>query len=501
MRCTNGWMRVGFVFAIAVGAINDLSHGDDHFLTIGGGYAPSGNQVSLEKNVLLFQRFMSEREAGQSGAARPRVDVLFADGNDPAKDVQVMEIESVPEANRWMAELFGSTTDLGLAYRDHQVPNVRGSSSAKNVRGWFKEASDRIKAGDRLFIYVTAHGTPSLDSNRDRDTEIALWDYSSIKMTEFTALLDRLPDDIDVVVVMVQCYAGGFARYCFVDGDPDQGLAKQRRVGFFATVHDRPAAGCTSDVDEVNYVEYSTYFWAAVRGIDRSGAPIDPPDYDGDGKIGFDEAHAYTVLNAITIDIPLTTSSEFLSVNSRFAGDRESDDEFDLLSEDEPYSSVVSLAAPAQRVVLEGLSTLLQLDGEDRIKTAQEASRPQRRRRGSGGRRSNDELRTLRDRIADDLLERWPELSNVMNPKAIELVTSRADEFVEAVHGHRKFERFSELLEANVTEMSSEERRAMHRRYVRVANDIVLAENLRRLGDRKTIAQFGSLIKAESGSL
>ena len=32
-----------------------------YFLTIGGGYNPSGNQVSLEKNVLFFQRLLDEQ--------------------------------------------------------------------------------------------------------------------------------------------------------------------------------------------------------------------------------------------------------------------------------------------------------------------------------------------------------------------------------------------------------------------------------------------------------
>ena len=33
----------------------------DHFLTIGGGYLPSGNQASLERNVLYFQRTLEDR--------------------------------------------------------------------------------------------------------------------------------------------------------------------------------------------------------------------------------------------------------------------------------------------------------------------------------------------------------------------------------------------------------------------------------------------------------
>ena len=37
------------------------SQAADYFLTIGGGYAPTGNQASLEKNVQLFQQLVKEQ--------------------------------------------------------------------------------------------------------------------------------------------------------------------------------------------------------------------------------------------------------------------------------------------------------------------------------------------------------------------------------------------------------------------------------------------------------
>src|SRR5262249_52766196 len=145
-----------------------------------------------------------------------------------------------------------------------------------------------------------------------------LWNDERLSVSELVRLLDGLPEGVSVVAVMVQCYTGGFARMIYDHADPERGLTKQSRCGFFATVHDREAAGCTPDVDEAPYVEYSTYFWEALAGHSRTGKPITPPDYDGDGKVSFAEAHAYTVLNADTIDLPLTTSSEFLGEESQF---------------------------------------------------------------------------------------------------------------------------------------------------------------------------------------
>src|SRR4029079_4665947 len=175
------------------------------------------------------------------------------------------------------------------------------------------------------------------------------------------------------------------------------------RCGFFATVHDRVAAGCTPDVDETTYVEYSTYFWEALAGHTRAGKPIVAPDYDGDGTVSFAEAHAYTVLNADTIDLPLTTSSEFLSVESEF----QDDDHKKLLPKDAPYNTVHELATPAERAVLDGLSKQLDLTGAGRITPAQRESRPAPRGRTRGRDQSaRRRAARLRDTIADDLKER-----------------------------------------------------------------------------------------------
>ena len=186
----------------------------------------------------------------------------------------VHDVDSVPEANRLMAQLFGSTKSLGLTYRDHEIQKISGAFNPANIRDWFRDVGSQLHAGDRLIIYVTAHGYRSRDSRKPYETSIAMWNNSSLRMSEFAKLLDQMDPAVDVAMIMVQCYTGGFARLIYQGGDPDKGLSPQRRVGFYATVHDRPAAGCTPDVNEANYQEYSTYFMAAFLGLDRSGKPI-----------------------------------------------------------------------------------------------------------------------------------------------------------------------------------------------------------------------------------
>jgi hypothetical protein len=465
----------------------------DVFLTIGGGHSPDSNQASLEKNVLFYQQVL--REQNVPAAAQS---VYFASGSRTGEDVQAIDAQSVPKANRLMAEFFGTDRDLGLHYRQIEVPGMRGAATPTNIRQWFRDIGRTLQAGDRLIIYVTAHGDRSDDRKNPYETSIMLWDDENLSVSDFVALLDRLPEGVSVVAVMVQCYTGGFARFIYDQADPTRGLARQNRCGFFATVHDRVAAGCTPDVDESSYVEYSTYFWAALAGHSRTGELITRPDYDGDGRTSFAEAHAYTVLSADTIDQPLTSSSEFLSVESQF----QDDDHPELLPNDAPYNTVLELATPIERAILEGLSSQLDLTGGNRIAEADRNTRTTRRGRGRRRNRSaSRRAARLRDTIADDLKERWPELSNVLNPGAIELLTERSEEFIEAVEHHPQYDEYREQADLAERTPGPQKRRAKYERFVRTAEDVILRENLHRLGDQKHLTQYDAIVAAESGFL
>jgi hypothetical protein len=486
-------LQFSLASALACSLLSVQGWADDHLLTIGGGYSPAGNQASLERNVLFFQRLLKEK-----GMAHLQHDIYFADGDSKGADLQVMDRASVPKANRFLAEFFGSEENLGLTFRNHQVPNVKGQTSPTNIRNWFSTTGRKLKSGDRLLIYVTAHGNRSSDRRNEHDTTIATWNNKSIKMTELVKMLDQLPDGVEVVTVMVQCHAGGFARFMFNEGDPDRGLSKQRRIGFYATVHDRPAAGCTPEIDEASYVEYSSFFWAALGGRDRSGKAIAIPDYDQNGVVSFDEAHAYVILTADTIDLPVKTSGEFLTVHSKFS---EGDD--DLLANDVAYSTVLEFATVSQKAILEGLSEQLKLSGDARLVDAWKATQT---RRGSGRNRQStsrgqNKSSELRQEIASDLKRRWPALANVLNPLAIELITTRSDELVEAIEEHPKYERYRELILETKSTLSEQKRKVKFDRFLRTADNVIMAENLKRMKDNAKFEQFQALVAAEGRTL
>src|SRR6478672_7040107 len=82
VRLRSHAMRLLAAITIALSTLTLPARAADHFLTIGGGYSPAGNQVSLERNVLFFRDVLGELY--KPGPA-PAHEVFFADGNDPGR--------------------------------------------------------------------------------------------------------------------------------------------------------------------------------------------------------------------------------------------------------------------------------------------------------------------------------------------------------------------------------------------------------------------------------
>ena len=278
----------------------------------------------------------------------------------------------------------------------------------------------------------------------------------------FNRWLDRLDPQVEVVLVMVQCYAGGFANAIFHRHDPDLGLAPHRRCGFFAQVHDRGAAGCTPEANEADYQEYSTFFWAALAGQTRLGDKIDPPDYDESGQVSLAEAHAYAVIESDTIDIPTTTSEAVLRNFSRLGREAAQEDKPQeegiasgilglfgskpaepvaeapepLIDAAGPLADLHQHARADQLAIIQQLTEQLELVEPITVEairflltqTQGEGSVVNTKYYGASSTLSDCESDLKRD-----VCELWPELSGGFSPMIVELTGKRAAEFVQTV--------------------------------------------------------------------
>lgn len=516
-----------FLLALFGGCLTGASSalGTDHILTIGGGYAPEGNQASLEANVIFFQRILASKHTRTPFTHR----IQFADGFDPGSDLQfILKRESgQPTAMSMLQEIFAPPGPPGVipgsqqvAYRNHRVPSISGSNRINDVRTAMDVLRGQVRSGDRLLLYVTAHGGSAKKDGDDHETSVTCWGNRDLNMSELAEWLDKLPKDVPVVLVMAQCYCGGFAHTIYKEGQVDSGLPDNIRTGFFAQRHDLPAAGCRPDVD--NDEEYSSYFWGAILGQMRSGKPVLEADVDKNGRISLAEAHAYAVVASETIDIPLRGSDALLRNASRIPDydleesefqTSETLDDFDLAVSKNLMTMTGSLqkfsdrASAIDRSILTGLCSKLQLKLSDDVLTVYDeyadASREYRAARRGGFQRRGRGGFSRRRELRDAIIVKWPELEDQENWPNIHMLKGEAGEqFAKELKELPGYEAYivsrDERLKARGSTFEAEMRQVRLRRLIHTLETIALAENLKSISQPQMLDRYQEILKLES---
>jgi hypothetical protein len=303
-------------------------------VVVGGGPSAAMNQVGIERNVRYF-----ERRLPVSIDRR----VLFADGRRDTATVQFLAGEELRYRRPDLARIDGPTTATGF------------------LTLWGNFVAPR--ASDPLMLYFAGHGSPNRGSGLENNW-FDLWGGGVIDVQRLAAKIAELPPSTPVVVVMAQCYSGSFANLLFEGGRPDAPVLERDLVGFFAATNDRPASGCTPEVNEADYQDFSSYFFAALSGKSRLDVPVKGADFDGNGVVGMNEAYAYAIIHQQSEDVPVTTSDAFLR---RFVS------RHDAETMATSYTSILTWASPAQRAALQALSTRLGLRGDDRLQRTYDA--------------------------------------------------------------------------------------------------------------------------------
>lgn len=419
-----------------------------HVLVLGGGYSASGNQVSLESNIRYFRKIRQNL-----GLHDANVQTYFADGNDSSRDLQFFDPNySVPFINQVLAELFGNSKTIYHQYRSNTLqPN--GPSSIQSIEQWFDRRKEHISPSNNL-IYFTGHGGKG-PTKTPHNTTAYLWSNERLKVTDFVKKLNQLPLNQSTILIMVQCYSGGFANVIFKDGDPDKKFTDHARAGFFSTIQSRVAAGCTPDIREDNYREYSTSFWEALCGISRIGRKINKPDYNADGKTSLMEAHSYVCIHSETIDVPLKTSDvllrKYMGTNSRDVpkkgGEKNIIEKFlpNLFSnesnktagqkkiEHTTVSELMAWASHEEKAIFSALSNEIGLKKDfpiNEIKKLQEELNKEKEKLQKEKKLSLDQKNNYRDELKKRLKKKYPELVNPYHQKVSEIIHSKEKEVI-----------------------------------------------------------------------
>lgn len=300
-----------------------------NFLVFGGGGAPAYNEIAIEKNVLYFQRTLQTLGFNPANAS-----IFFANGNDGRATIRYLDRQNQQK------------------FKVPEIPHLKGAATLENLQRWLGQATRQSSAAP-LFFYFTGHGQVNRQ-NVDNNV-LMLWNDKALSVQQFSQMLDRLPNKMPVVTMMAQCYSGAFANLIYQGGNPNRPVALQTRCGFFATIKTRPSVGCTPAVNEADYRDYSSSFFAGLSGRDRLGKPVASADYNRDGRIAYTEAHAFAKIDEVTTDLPISTSESWLQ---RQVGSKQQRDA--ILAR--PIATLIKTARPEQRYVITALNQKFNLD-------------------------------------------------------------------------------------------------------------------------------------------
>lgn len=459
-------------------------------LIVGGGPEREHNQVAIESNVRYVGKLIPPNY--------PRT-TLFADG-DTQHDTVLFEEEDRAESPgahilRLVLKGYEDNSATVLHYRkpDLQTPLDGASRRADLDRAFDQLGHEGTNAGTppNYLLYFTGHGSSNrndLDNNR-----YDLWNDRGLSVHELAGYIDRLPPSAPVTVVMVQCFSGAFGNLIFQGGDPKGELAGRDIAGFFATIRERVAAGCTPAVNEAEYKDFTSYFFAALTGRDRVGRKVTGADYNRDGRVSMDEAYCYAIANDESIDIPVCTSDVFLR---RFATMK--DDDVFLT----PYRRVRGWASKAQGAALDQLSKRLGLQGDSRLQDAykQGVLGQADDRSGRGSRDALQHLNALRNDAKRALTARWPDLLRVGTKD----FDRARDEAAAELNRHAADGTYDELLRAEKaadqesdSQYHAELRESQLIRLARLGKSIVLEHTLKESGKPELAARLARLQSAE----
>ena len=450
-------------------------------LIISGGPDVEYNQYAIESNARYLEK-LTEKSSWRR--------IYFADGKPNSRTISA--IVSTPATQTARALSIVLDEDLPgdrITAQSSALKRIDGASTKPAVTNVLN-AFAQPKPGERGLLYFTGHGSAGGSQTRPdyNNTTYALWGDDDISEREVGSAIHNWPAQNPLFIVAVQCHSGGFANLMFQDGNPEKPLLNRDIAGFFSSTGQRMAAGCTSEVNERDYQDFTTHFFAALSGISRDGRAITGADYDRNGTVSGSEAFAYANINDLSIDVPVSTSDAYLrALYGQSEGWKST-----------PYSQILNSAQPWQKAMLNSLSSALQLTGETRVKAALGAfAKPDKD--------DNDGLSDAQEKALDgrisklnaQLVQRYPGLKapktsakyRAAKRGAQAWLVARPAEVNALNDALNKYSRAQNM---------GDVRKAMIERFVRGCYSVVLAQRVQTDGTPEQQAAFAKLRAAEA---
>lgn len=282
-----------------------------HAVLINGG---GRRAINYQSHVIHLREVLGVLES--AGVPPAQIAVFASDGEGAGKDLATRELR--PDGDDgWLLDgtVFERSIGRPMEYVSTQIEGVELRPATRaSLASWFSSEGGRLGAGDVVFLYVTDHGTRGNGKDGAQGNAISMWGKKeSLRVDELAGLIDGLPDGVQVITLMSQCYSGGFAQLAYDDGGA---IPTGRVCGYFSTTDDREAYGCYAENLGDDNVGHSIRF---LEGLAASGRMKD--------------AHLFAVVNDHTPDVPLRTSDEYARELLEHAAWQEGRDPVDFADE------------------------------------------------------------------------------------------------------------------------------------------------------------------------
>jgi thiol-disulfide isomerase/thioredoxin len=228
-------------------------------LLINGG---GNRQINYHSHLDHLRRLVAMLDV--TNVNRARIAVFSADGADPAADLATRE-GHLPLDFWLLPRSEARRLRPPIEYVNSEIEGFTLQPATRAaLRAWFETEGRRLASGDTLLLYVTDHGKQ--DPKGLGDNTITLWG-EQLSVSELRELLTHIGPGVRVVMLMSQCYSGGFANVIFPDGVE---IAPTGNVcGYFSAPPDRKAHGCYPEASGKETLGHSHRMFDALPAFQR----------------------------------------------------------------------------------------------------------------------------------------------------------------------------------------------------------------------------------------
>ena len=282
-------------------------------IVIGGGSNMHNASLRFETTVDWLQSVLDSQNVEAS--------TYYNDGNQPGKDTPYQTNESLTA----LVRVFGQTNPSDIRYREQQLRKVHGSTDLQALQPAIENVLSADTEEELLLISIGIGSSSSSSDNSsnsdgngdtapenpDNTTSLRLWNDTHLSATQLHELVHQ--HDRPFRYVVSQDYAGGFHRLAYKDPINGITLGDVRHCGFTSTAeHGRSETSILSS-GATSHDDYAAVFFSALHGYELDGEIVSRfTDSNKDGVTSLREAHLYTLEEARSIELSLSSSEDYL---------------------------------------------------------------------------------------------------------------------------------------------------------------------------------------------